>query len=148
MGALLFPGQPVYYHCMSIAGELRKLANRLDVPVFAEARRQRVPLELYRFFDRVKKLSDIRTVLDVGANTGELLTAGPDELAASPTFTRGSFSRSAHPSARAGGLLGLRRLRDTARGGGARWRVPCALGHSRHTRSDWWVRSRVLECRL
>jgi len=56
---------------MSLAGELRKLANRLDVPGFAEARRQRVPLELYRFFDRVKKLSDIRTVLDVGANTGE-----------------------------------------------------------------------------
>jgi len=56
---------------MSLAGELRKIASRLDTPGVAEARRLRVPLEMYHFFQRIKAEFPIHTVLDVGANTGQ-----------------------------------------------------------------------------
>lgn len=55
---------------MSLASELRKVADRLEVPGFREARRRRVPLDHFRLFERVKNLTDLRTVLDVGANKG------------------------------------------------------------------------------
>ena len=60
---------------MSIASELRRLADRLDMPGFAEARRLKVPPGLYRFFDRVKHLAEPRTVIDVGANRGQFARA-------------------------------------------------------------------------
>ena len=56
---------------MSLAKELRKLADRLDTPGAAAARRLRVPLNFYRCFERLKHDFAIRTVLDVGANRGE-----------------------------------------------------------------------------
>jgi len=60
---------------MSLASELRKCADRLDVPGFAEARRLRVPLDLHRLFARVRALTDIQTVFDVGANRGQFARA-------------------------------------------------------------------------
>jgi FkbM family methyltransferase len=56
---------------MSLAKELRKFAERLDTPGAGDARRLRVPLNLYRCFERIKHDFAIRTVLDVGANRGE-----------------------------------------------------------------------------
>ena len=56
---------------MSLANELRKIANRLDVPGAAAAYRHHVPLDLYRSFERLKSRTAFRTILDVGANRGE-----------------------------------------------------------------------------
>jgi FkbM family methyltransferase len=56
---------------MSLAGELRKIADRLSIPEAGEAKRLRVPLSQFLLFRRVQALADVRTVLDVGANTGE-----------------------------------------------------------------------------
>jgi FkbM family methyltransferase len=56
---------------MSLAKELRKLADRFDTPGATAARRLRVPLDLFRCFERIKSDFAIRTVLDVGANRGE-----------------------------------------------------------------------------
>lgn len=63
---------------MSLARELRKLADRLDTPSAAAARRLRIPLDRYRLFERVKSFADIRTVLDVGANQGEFARYAAD----------------------------------------------------------------------
>ena len=63
---------------MSLARELRKLADRLDTPGAAVARRMRIPLDRYRLFERVKSVADIRTVLDVGANQGEFARYAAD----------------------------------------------------------------------
>ena len=63
---------------MSLAKELRKLADRLDTPGAAAARRLRVPLDLYRCFERIKNDFTIRTVLDVGANRGEFARIASD----------------------------------------------------------------------
>ena len=60
---------------MSLATELRKLADRLDAPGYAESRRLRVPYPLYRFFGRVQAWGAARTVLDVGANSGQFSRA-------------------------------------------------------------------------
>ena len=60
---------------MSLAKELRKLADRLDAPGYAESRHLRVPYPLYRFFGRVKAWGAVRTVLDVGANVGQFSRA-------------------------------------------------------------------------
>lgn len=56
---------------MSLAGELRKVADRLSTPGAKEARALRVPLDLYRLYRRLSELTPIATVYDVGANTGE-----------------------------------------------------------------------------
>ena len=56
---------------MSLAGELRKVADRLSTPGAKEARRLRVPLDLFRLYRRLQEITPIKTVLDVGANTGE-----------------------------------------------------------------------------
>jgi FkbM family methyltransferase len=56
---------------MSLAKELRKFADRLDTPGAVEARRLRVPLDLFRCFERIKSDFAIHTILDVGANRGE-----------------------------------------------------------------------------
>ena len=57
---------------MSFANELRKLADRLDTPEAAQARRLHVPLNYYRCFKRIQgEFATIRTVLDAGANRGE-----------------------------------------------------------------------------
>ncbi|MBL6764906.1 MAG: FkbM family methyltransferase [Verrucomicrobiae bacterium] len=56
---------------MSLAGELRKVADRLSTPGAKEARKLRVPLDLYRLYRRLGELTQICTVFDVGANTGE-----------------------------------------------------------------------------
>ncbi len=54
-----------------IARKLRKAADLLETPGAWEARRRRIPLNLYRFFGRVEARGPIRTVLDIGANRGE-----------------------------------------------------------------------------
>ncbi|MBG88490.1 MAG: hypothetical protein CMO80_16540 [Verrucomicrobiales bacterium] len=56
---------------MSLAGELRKVADRLSTPGAKEAHRLRVPLDLFRLYQRLQELTPVKTVLDVGANTGE-----------------------------------------------------------------------------
>jgi FkbM family methyltransferase len=56
---------------MSIAGELRRIAERLDTPDARPARRLRVPLPLYRLFQRILLLTPVHTVLDIGANVGQ-----------------------------------------------------------------------------
>ena len=63
---------------MSLARELRKLADRLDTPSAATARRLGMPLDRYQLFERIKSLADIRTVLDVGANQGEFARYSAD----------------------------------------------------------------------
>ena len=60
---------------MSLAKELRKLADRIDAPGYADSRRMRVPYPLYRFFGRVQAWGAVRTVLDVGANSGQFSRA-------------------------------------------------------------------------
>lgn len=55
----------------NIARKLRKAADLLDTPGAWEARRNRIPLNLYRFFRRVEARGPIQTVLDVGASRGE-----------------------------------------------------------------------------
>lgn len=69
-GAVWFTAAP-----MSLAKELRKLADRLDAPGYAESRRLRVPYPLYRFFGRVQAWGNVRAVLDVGANCGHFSKA-------------------------------------------------------------------------
>lgn len=56
---------------MSLAGELRRLAERLDTPDAKPARQLRIPLPLYRLFHRLQLLTPIATVLDIGANVGK-----------------------------------------------------------------------------
>ncbi|MGB0579777.1 MAG: FkbM family methyltransferase [Limisphaerales bacterium] len=56
---------------MSFAGELRRIAERLDTPDARPARRMRIPLPLYRMFNRIRLLTPVNTILDVGANIGE-----------------------------------------------------------------------------
>jgi FkbM family methyltransferase len=58
---------------MSIAKELRKIADRLDQPGAASARRLRVSLNQYHVFERVRKIGPVKNVLDVGANKGEMV---------------------------------------------------------------------------
>jgi len=60
---------------MSLAGELRRLAERLDTPESRTARKERIPLALYQFFERVKQLTPVGTILDVGANVGNFAEA-------------------------------------------------------------------------
>jgi FkbM family methyltransferase len=55
---------------MGLTKQLRKLADWLDAPGYRDARRKRVPYELYRLFGRVNGWGDVATVLDVGANRG------------------------------------------------------------------------------
>ena len=57
---------------MILAKILRKIADRLDQPGFREARRLGVALPMHRFFQRIQRELEIRTVLDVGANQGDL----------------------------------------------------------------------------
>lgn len=56
---------------MSLAGELRRIAERLDTPEARPARKLRVPLPLYRLFQRVRMLTSVGSVFDVGANIGQ-----------------------------------------------------------------------------
>ena len=60
---------------MSLAKELRKLADRLDAPGYSQSRRWRIPYPLYRFFGRVQAWGTVQTVLDVGANWGHFSRA-------------------------------------------------------------------------
>jgi len=55
----------------SIARRLRKAADLIDTPAAWEARRLRIPLPLYLFFERVRLLFPIKTIIDVGANRGD-----------------------------------------------------------------------------
>jgi FkbM family methyltransferase len=55
---------------MSLASQLRRLANRLDTPGARWAEREHIPLKLYQLFERIKSSHAIRTILDVGANRG------------------------------------------------------------------------------
>jgi len=63
---------------MSLAKELRKIADRLDTPGVAAARRLRVPLDRYRLFARIKDGFAVKTILDVGANRGEFARISAD----------------------------------------------------------------------
>jgi len=56
---------------MGLASELRKIADRLDAPGHADARRLGAPLHLVQLFQRVRELAEIGTIYDVGANRGE-----------------------------------------------------------------------------
>jgi len=56
---------------MSLAGELRRIAERLDTPEARPARKLRVPLPLYRLFQRVRMLTPVGSIFDVGANIGQ-----------------------------------------------------------------------------
>ncbi len=60
---------------MGLANELRKLADRMDAPGHAEARRLKIPRHLFQLFGRIRELADIRTVYDVGANRGQFARA-------------------------------------------------------------------------
>ncbi|MBI3881373.1 MAG: FkbM family methyltransferase [Verrucomicrobia bacterium] len=60
---------------MSLAKKLRKVADRLDNPVAVEARRLKLPLDLFELFERIKALTPVRTVFDVGANSGQFSRA-------------------------------------------------------------------------
>lgn len=60
---------------MGLTKQLRKLADWLDAPEYREARRKRVPYNLYRFFKRVKLWGKVATVLDIGANHGHFARA-------------------------------------------------------------------------
>ena len=54
-----------------LARRLRRWADKVDGPDAKQARSLRVPLEHLRFFARIADLTPIRTVLDIGAHTGE-----------------------------------------------------------------------------
>jgi len=56
---------------MRLPIRLRRWADFIEVPGAIEARRKRVPLNLFRFFRRIEKDYRIKTVLDIGANRGE-----------------------------------------------------------------------------
>ncbi len=55
----------------TLARKLRKAADLMDVQDAWEARRLGVPLNLYRFFQRVNVIAPIQTILDIGANRGD-----------------------------------------------------------------------------
>jgi len=60
---------------MGLTKQLRKLADWLETPGYREARRLRVPHELYRLFGRVNAWGKVASVLDVGANNGHFSRA-------------------------------------------------------------------------
>jgi FkbM family methyltransferase len=59
---------------MSLANELRKIADGLDQKGARAARRLRIPLHQYNVFERLRELGEIKTIIDVGANRGEMVS--------------------------------------------------------------------------
>jgi FkbM family methyltransferase len=54
-----------------LARKLRRYADAVEFADVRQARSKRVPASLYRFAQRLNKAARIRTVIDVGAHTGE-----------------------------------------------------------------------------
>lgn len=58
---------------MSLASEIRKIADFLDKKGARTARRLRISLHQHNVFERLRELGEIKTIIDVGANRGEMV---------------------------------------------------------------------------
>ncbi len=56
---------------MSLASELRKFADLIDIDGAKSARKMRIPIRQYNIFKQVNELESVKTIVDVGANRGE-----------------------------------------------------------------------------
>ncbi len=72
---------------MSLAKELRKLADRIEGTGLFKARKMGIALKHLALFERVRALSEINTVFDVGANCGHFSSAAAKCFPATAVYT-------------------------------------------------------------